>query len=136
MFLPYYGMIMRRSENPSNGLSFFSEECLCSTMPSRSQKCDACSRKKRKFTTALKEGKADEEFELWEIHRDHINQVWKNGGKSRHKKAPVHPTLLNWAIALLVRDLLAGDDEILWVEIHGFTMCLILCVQYGRCLIL
>ena len=51
------------------------------------------------ITTALKEGRASEELDLWEIHRDHINQVWKNGGKSRYKKAPVHPTLLNWAIA-------------------------------------
>ena len=52
--------------------------------------------------TVLKEGKVDEELKLWKIHHDHINQVWKNGDKSRHRNAPVHPTLLNWAVAFLV----------------------------------
>ena len=51
------------------------------------------------ITAALKEENAKEELHLWEIHCDNINQVWKNGGKSRHNKAPVHPILLNWAIS-------------------------------------
>ena len=55
------------------------------------------------ITTALKEENAEEELDLWELHRDHINHVWKNGGRSRHKKAPVHPTILNWAIAFLAK---------------------------------
>ena len=64
------------------------------------------------ITTALKEGNAEEELDLWELHRAHINQVWKNGGRSRHKKAPVHPTVLNWAIAFLAKTSVSVYKEV------------------------
>ena len=46
---------------------------------------------------------AEEELELWRIHKDHLDTVFQNGGTGRGKKAPIHPTLLNWAIAFLAR---------------------------------
>jgi len=55
------------------------------------------------ISKALKEGGAEEEAELWELHKEHLDRVYENGGVSRNKKAPVHPTLLNWAIAFLAR---------------------------------
>ena len=33
----------------------------------------------RTSMSALKEGNTEEELDLWELHRDHINHVWKNG---------------------------------------------------------
>ena len=36
----------------------------------------------------------------------------KNGGKSLHKKAPVYPTLLKWAIAFLARTSVSVYKEV------------------------
>lgn len=43
------------------------------------------------------------ELEVWQLHREHLTTVWENDGNGRRKKAPVHPVLLNWAIAFLAR---------------------------------
>ena len=45
----------------------------------------------------------EEGAELWLIHRDSLNEHFKNGGKSRKKRVPVHPVILNWAIAFLAK---------------------------------
>ena len=49
MFLPYYGMAMKRSENAKDGFTFFSNECTCVAKPGRYQNCPACSTNKRKL---------------------------------------------------------------------------------------
>ncbi|KAL7542027.1 hypothetical protein ACHAWF_011062 [Thalassiosira exigua] len=53
--------------------------------------------------TELSNGGDDEACELWILHRESINKHFDNGGKSRKKKVPVHPVLLNWAIAFLAK---------------------------------
>ena len=55
------------------------------------------------ITTYLKEGGSEEEMDLWQIHREYVKKIWANRGRIRHKKAPVHPTLLNWAITFLAK---------------------------------
>jgi hypothetical protein len=38
------------------------------------------------------------------VHAEHINNVYKQGGKGRgFKKLTYHPMILNWAIAFLTR---------------------------------
>ena len=48
-----------------------------------------------------------EACELWLIHRDRINQHYEKskGGEKKGRRAPVpvHPVILNWAIAFLAR---------------------------------
>jgi len=66
-----------------------------------------------KIVTALKEGGAEEEVvEIWQLHKEHLDRVYDNGGTSRNKKAPVHPVLLNWAIAFLARTSASTYNEV------------------------
>jgi hypothetical protein len=54
------------------------------------------------ITKTLQLGAAMEGLELWQVHTEHINRVFVNGGKSRgHQNATYHPKLTNWAIAFL-----------------------------------
>ena len=48
---------------------------------------------------ALEISVAEEEPEIWNIHNEHLDTVYANGGTSQVKKAPIYPRLLNWAIA-------------------------------------
>ncbi|KAL9182387.1 hypothetical protein ACHAXT_013039 [Thalassiosira profunda] len=64
------------------------------------------------ITTALEEGGAQEELEVWRLHKQHLDQVHANGGKGRGKKAVVHPVLLNWAIAFLARTSASVYNEV------------------------
>ncbi|KAL7529972.1 hypothetical protein ACHAWF_003182 [Thalassiosira exigua] len=41
--------------------------------------------------------------ELLLLHRKSINKNFENGGKTRQKRVPVHPVLLNWAIVFLAK---------------------------------
>ncbi len=59
---------------------------------------------------ALEEGGAEEELELWHIHKQHIDEVWNN--RKTKKNARVHPTLLNWAIAFLARTSASVYNEV------------------------
>jgi hypothetical protein len=50
----------------------------------------------------LVSGRGTVEAELWQMHVEHINNVYKQGGKGRgFKKLTYHPMILNWAIAFL-----------------------------------
>lgn len=49
----------------------------------------------------LESGGDTEACELWKIHRENLNQHFANG---RQSKVPVHPTLLNWAMAFLAKN--------------------------------
>ena len=53
------------------------------------------------------------ELEVWKLHREHLNTVpmgkWWQG---RGKKAPVHPVLLNWAIAFLAQTSTSVHKEV------------------------
>jgi len=43
-------------------------------------------------------------LELWQVHTEHINRVFKNGGKGRGcQNNTYHPKLMNWTIAFLAR---------------------------------
>ena len=55
------------------------------------------------IVSALGEGGAPEEVEIWRLHKHHIDAVYENGGTAQGKRVPVHPTLLSWAIAFLAR---------------------------------
>ncbi len=58
-------------------------------------------------------GAAPEALELWQVHTEHINKVYKNGGKSRSRKnATSHPMLMNWAIAFLARTSSSTYNEV------------------------
>ena len=61
---------------------------------------------------ALEDGGAKEEVELWHIHKEHLDSVFENGGAGRGKKAPIHPMLLNWAIAFLARTSVSTYNEV------------------------
>ena len=65
-------------------------------------------------TEALQSGgAAPEALELWRVHTEHINKVYKNGGKSRGRKsATYHPMLMNWAIAFLARTSSSTYNEV------------------------
>ncbi len=53
-------------------------------------------------TKALQLGAALEALELWQVHTEHINKVFKNGGKGQGRQnATYHPKLMNWVIAFL-----------------------------------
>ena len=48
------------------------------------------------ITKALQLGAAPEALELWQIHTEHTNRVFENGGKGRGRQnATYHPKLMN-----------------------------------------
>ena len=49
---------------------------------------------------------------MWWIHKDNLDTVFQNGGTGRGKNVPVHPTLLNWAIAFLARTSSSVYEEV------------------------
>jgi hypothetical protein len=52
---------------------------------------------------ALVSGGGTVEAELWRMHAEHTNNVYKQGGKDRgFKKLTYYPMILNWAIAFLM----------------------------------
>ena len=51
----------------------------------------------------LEKGGDEEARELWQIHHETLNKHFENGGKSVHKKVPVHPVLLSWSIGFLAK---------------------------------
>ena len=51
----------------------------------------------------LQKGGAEEELELWQIHKERLDEVYAKGGTGRGKKIKIHPALLNWSIAFLAR---------------------------------
>jgi hypothetical protein len=64
-------------------------------------------------TEALQLGAAQEALELWWVHTEHINIVFKNGGKGRGcQNATYHPKLMNWAIAFLARTSSGMNNEV------------------------
>ncbi len=65
--------------------------------------CNAINAMDSTISETLESQGAQEEAELWQIHAEHINNVYKQGGKGRQgfKKVWYHPLLLNWAMAFL-----------------------------------
>jgi hypothetical protein len=62
---------------------------------------------------ALVSGGGTVEAELWQMHAEHINNVYKQGGKGRgFKKITYHPMILNWAIAFLVRTSASVNNDV------------------------
>ncbi len=54
----------------------------------------------RPIATALKDGRAPEALELWQLHWENIGKVHENGGEGEGwKRVKYHPLLMNWAIA-------------------------------------
>ena len=51
----------------------------------------------------LEKGGDDEALKLMQIHHETLHKHFENGGKSVHKKVPVHPVLLSWSIGFLAK---------------------------------
>ena len=62
--------------------------------------------------SALLEGGAVEELELWRIHKEHLDRVSEKGGTTKGRSVRVHPTLLNWCIAFLARTSASVYEEV------------------------
>jgi hypothetical protein len=58
------------------------------------------------ISSALEKKGASVEAEIWQIHAEHINKVYQQGGKGRgFKKITYCPMIMNRSIAFLVQTL-------------------------------
>lgn len=67
--------------------------------------------------TALEEGGAEEEVEMWKIFREHINEVYtaeesSKGRNNKKKRVKIREDILDWAIAFLAKTSISTYNEV------------------------